>query len=44
MIIPRHITAHLQELSLYSPLSLTGPRQAGKSRLGRYGLVKPSII
>ena len=34
MLIPRHITAHLRELSLYFPiLSLTGPRQAGKTTL-----------
>lgn len=34
MIISRHITTHLQELSQYFPiLSLTGPRQAGKTTL-----------
>ena len=34
MIIPRHLSGHLQELSLYFPvLSLTGPRQAGKTTL-----------
>ncbi|MCB0613996.1 MAG: AAA family ATPase [Phaeodactylibacter sp.] len=34
MILARHITAHLQELSQYFPiLSLTGPRQAGKATL-----------
>lgn len=34
MIIPRHLARHLQELSRYFPiLSLTGPRQAGKTTL-----------
>lgn len=34
MLIPRHITFHLRELSRYFPiLSLTGPRQAGKTTL-----------
>ena len=34
MLIPRHITVHLRELSQYFPiLSLTGPRQAGKTTL-----------
>ena len=34
MIIPRDITSHLRELSRYFPiLSLTGPRQAGKTTL-----------
>jgi len=33
-MIPRHLTSHLQELSKYFPiLSLTGPRQAGKTTL-----------
>lgn len=37
MIIPRHITDHLRELCRYYPiLSLTGPRQAGKTTLLRH--------
>ncbi len=36
MLLARHITAHLKELSQYfSILSLTGPRQAGKTTLLR---------
>ena len=34
MLIPRRLTKHLEELSLYFPIiSLTGPRQAGKTTL-----------
>ncbi|HMQ49366.1 MAG TPA: AAA family ATPase [Saprospiraceae bacterium] len=34
MIIPRKLAAHLQELGKYFPIiSLTGPRQAGKTTL-----------
>jgi predicted AAA+ superfamily ATPase len=37
MIIPRRLTEHLRELGKYFPvLSLTGPRQAGKTTLLQY--------